>query len=180
MLGYEPILNSPMQFQLDEVNGAGRMNRTRGEIRSAKKAKLHRLLPYSGGLGMLLLALAPGLRAQCDVPTKSELHARGGVALITACEQEKHGDIYTARGNVEINYQNERLRAKQIDYNSTTGDATLTGDVKFDYGNQHISAQNRPLQREYEARRVLSRAWGSGTRKKTKSDDTDFSQSAFV
>jgi LPS-assembly protein len=142
MLGYEPILNSPMQFQLDEVNGAGRMNRTRGEIRSAKKAKLHRLLPYSGGLGMLLLALAPGLRAQCDVPTKSELHARGGVALITACEQEKHGDIYTARGNVEINYQNERLRAKQIDYNSTTGDATLTGDVKFDYGNQHISAQN--------------------------------------
>jgi lipopolysaccharide assembly outer membrane protein LptD (OstA) len=141
MLGYEPILNSPMQFHLNEANRAARENRRRDENLSAKIGKLRHLLRCVGGFGLLLLVLAPGLRAQCDVPTKSELHAKGGVALITACEQEKHGEIYTAKGNVEINYQNERIRAKQIDYNSTTGDATLTGDVKFDYGNQHISAQ---------------------------------------
>ncbi len=123
MLRYEPIFNSLMHFHLNAT------------IRSKCSGRACCVL------ALLLLFAVPAAHAQCETPTRSELHIRNGVAVISACEQKKQGDLYSADGNVEITQQNQRLRANHVDYNSATGDVTLTGDVKFDYGNQHITAQ---------------------------------------
>lgn len=90
-----------------------------------------------------LFVSASAARAQCDVPTRTELHEKdGSLVVITACEQQKKGSIYTATGSVEIRHANEAIRADRIDYNADSGEATLTGNVKFDYANQHIRADS--------------------------------------
>lgn len=91
-----------------------------------------------------LLVAAPAARAQCESPTRTELHQKNGeVIVITACgQQEKKGDIYTADDHVEIVHENERLRADHMQYDYDSGIATLTGNVKLDYENQHITADS--------------------------------------
>lgn len=83
-------------------------------------------------------------RAQCEAPTRSELHEKdGGAVVITACgQQEKQGNVYSAQDHVEITHEDEKLRADRVEYNADTGVATLTGNVKLDYGNQHITADS--------------------------------------
>ena len=64
------------------------------------------------------------------------------IATIRARQQEKAGDVYTLRGDVEIDYKQLVLRADEITYNAATGQITATGNVVLDGGphDEHIQA----------------------------------------
>jgi LPS-assembly protein len=53
---------------------------------------------------------------------------------ICAQQQEKIGDVYKLRGNVEIHYRTYILRADEITYDSDSGEATATGHFTVDGG----------------------------------------------
>ena len=81
--------------------------------------------------------------AAADAPVKPTASMRNGEPItIRAREQEKEGDLYKLRGEAEIDFRKYVLRADEITYNDTTGDATATGNVVFDGGphDEHITA----------------------------------------
>ena len=87
----------------------------------------------------LLLALAAvcitpwsSARAQIRVPT------RGGVVELEAKQQRREGRIFYADGEVEIRYQNLRLRADHVEFNSETGEAAARGNIRFELDSQLI------------------------------------------
>jgi LPS-assembly protein len=61
-----------------------------------------------------------------------------------ARQQEKRGDIYVLRGDVDMEYENYRLQADEVTYNDATGEATADGHVVFDGGphDEHIAASH--------------------------------------
>jgi LPS-assembly protein len=63
-----------------------------------------------------------------------------GIVSLEAKKQERHGEQYVAEGDVDIRYQDMRLRAGYVTYNSSTGDAAAREQVQFDYQNQHLEA----------------------------------------
>jgi LPS-assembly protein len=65
---------------------------------------------------------------------------QGGVANLEAKTQSRRGDVTMADGDVDIHYADTRLRADHLEYNSKTYEATATGHVLLDYGNEHIEA----------------------------------------
>ncbi|HVB85676.1 MAG TPA: LPS assembly protein LptD [Candidatus Dormibacteraeota bacterium] len=74
--------------------------------------------------------LAPGL-----------LKTRGEMTL-QADQQRLVGKIYYADGNVDVVYQNARLRADHVQYNTATQQITARGHVQLDYENQHLEASD--------------------------------------
>jgi LPS-assembly protein len=98
--------------------------------------------PLRSAAGALLLLLcAAGARGQQRAP----LVTPGGEFAIEAETQRKDGDVYSASGNVDLRYQNARLRADQIEGNRVTGEARASGHVQFDYGTQHIEGEEAQL-----------------------------------
>jgi len=85
--------------------------------------------------GALLLPLSAHGAQQTTTPA-----APTGIVSLEASKQERHGDLYVAEGNVDIHYQDMRLRADYVSYNSATGDADAREHVQFDYENQHLEA----------------------------------------
>jgi LPS-assembly protein len=75
-------------------------------------------------------------------PTVTNISEQGEPVTIQAKEQEKQGDVYTLRGDVEIDYRDLILHADEVSYNAKTGDVTLTGHVVLDGGphDEHIEA----------------------------------------
>ncbi len=67
---------------------------------------------------------------------------KGGVANLEAKTQSRKGDITTADGDVDIHYADTRLRADHVEYNGKTYEATATGRVLLDYGNEHVEASD--------------------------------------
>ncbi|HWR34291.1 MAG TPA: LPS assembly protein LptD [Clostridia bacterium] len=62
--------------------------------------------------------------------------------IIRAREQEKSGDIYRLRGEVEVSFRMFTFRATEITYNSASGDLEAIGHVMFDGGphDEHLEA----------------------------------------
>jgi LPS-assembly protein len=61
--------------------------------------------------------------------------APAGVPVtIRAIQQQKQGDTYTLRGEVEIDYQDYIVRADHATYNSATGDIVADGHLQVDGG----------------------------------------------
>src|SRR5579864_476851 len=71
----------------------------------------------------------------------SPLSGQGTVRL-EAEEQRKEGDLYLADGKVAIEYQNLRLRADHVQYNTKTYLATARGNVHLDVDTQHLTAES--------------------------------------
>jgi LPS-assembly protein len=67
---------------------------------------------------------------------------KGGVANLEAKTQSRKGDVSTADGDVDIHYEDTRLRADHVEYNGKTYEATATGHVLLDFGNEHIEASD--------------------------------------
>ncbi len=75
-------------------------------------------------------------------PQPAQEHATTGTAsaqpgeevTIKAREQEKQGDIYKLRGEVEVDFRTYILRADEMTYDAATGDITLTGHVILNGG----------------------------------------------
>lgn len=68
----------------------------------------------------------------------------GEPITIKANEQEKIGDFYKLRGDVEIDFRGYVLKADEITYDDLSGEATATGHVVFSGGphDEHITATN--------------------------------------
>jgi LPS-assembly protein len=64
----------------------------------------------------------------------------GGEVTLQADQQRLVGKIYYADGNVDVVYQNARLRADHVEYNTETQEITARGHVQLDYENQHVEA----------------------------------------
>ncbi|HSA92489.1 MAG TPA: LPS assembly protein LptD [Terriglobales bacterium] len=62
--------------------------------------------------------------------------------ILRAREQEKSGDRFELRGEVEILYQDFILRADRVTYDAATGQATAEGNVRLDGGSstEHLEA----------------------------------------
>ena len=84
------------------------------------------------------LFLLPKVTAaqQVRLPTN-----KGGLADLTSSGPQRHeGDLYIADGDVDIHYQDSRLRADHIEYNSKTTETVARGHVFYDLDNQHLEA----------------------------------------
>ncbi len=103
-------------------------------------------MPYAVcHLLLVLIVFTSQLRAQLPAQPQSALPSAGAPRLgrhvapqeevtIKAHQQEKIGDLYRLRGQVEILYRNFTLRADEITYNASTGEATANGHVVFEGG----------------------------------------------
>jgi LPS-assembly protein len=68
--------------------------------------------------------------------------AGGGEATLEADQQRLVGKIYYADGNVDVRYQNARLRADHVEYNSETQVVVARGHVQLDYMAQHVESDD--------------------------------------
>ena len=68
----------------------------------------------------------------------------GEEITIQASQQEKAGDVYRLRGDVEIRFRRFLLRGDDLTYNTVSGDITATGHVVFDGGphDEHLEADH--------------------------------------
>jgi LPS-assembly protein len=119
-----------------------------GEVRALPMSSRTRFLITATFVCHLILApplvtsqlLSPSPTAE-DLPnTPSTLHEED--VTITALQQEKQGAIYQLHGNAEIHYGTYILRADEISYDSTTGDAKAEGHVVLEGGpnDEHVQA----------------------------------------
>lgn len=72
--------------------------------------------------------------------TTAPLLSGGGEMTLQADRQRLVGKIYYADGNVDVVYENARLRADHVEYNTETQEITARGHVLLDYKNQHVEA----------------------------------------
>ncbi|HEV8384426.1 MAG TPA: LPS assembly protein LptD [Candidatus Acidoferrales bacterium] len=96
---------------------------------------MRRLLHFR--LPSLLLLLAC---ATCPAGAQVRLPAGRGIVELQAKEQGRKGSLWFADGDVDVRYENLRLRADHVEYDTATGDAAVRGHVRFDLDNQHIEA----------------------------------------
>ena len=63
---------------------------------------------------------------------------------ICALQQEKDGDVYKLRGEVEVHYRTYVLRADELTYDSNSGEATASGHFTLDGGpnDDHLKASH--------------------------------------
>lgn len=92
----------------------------------------------SGALAILLstahVAAAAPDSHQVRLPAR-----KGGIAELSAKgPQKQQGDVFRADDDVVITYQDLRLRADHVEFNTKTQEALARGNVKFDYLNQHL------------------------------------------
>lgn len=77
---------------------------------------------------------AGGAAAQVRLP------AGRGIVELESKYLRREGSVILADGDVEIRYQNLRLRADHVEYNTASGDAAARGRLQLDVETQHIEA----------------------------------------
>ena len=80
--------------------------------------------------------LSAGPPQQVHLPSGKGSYA----SLSSSGPQERKGDLFIADGDVDLQYEEFRLRADHMEYNNRTRDALARGHVQFDYENQHLEA----------------------------------------
>src|SRR5580692_2643886 len=63
-------------------------------------------------------------------------------ATLEAKQQRQVGQTYYADGDVDVRYQNTRLRADHVEYNEDTRVVIARGHVQLDYLTQHLEASD--------------------------------------
>ena len=106
----------------------------------------HLVLAHSVVTSQLLPGSQPGAApdsAQKAAPLIPPRRPREEVTF-KAREQEKAGDIYKLRGDAEIDYRSRVLRADELTYDDSSGEATAAGHVTLDGGphDEHIVASH--------------------------------------
>jgi len=82
----------------------------------------------------IVALLAGSARAQVRVPTER------GVMQLDAKQQRREGNVFYADGDVDIHFEQKRLRADHVEYNRETNEAIVRGHVQFDFETQHLEA----------------------------------------
>src|SRR5271165_4024037 len=79
----------------------------------------------------------------------------GVPVLLSANQQEKHGEVYSLTGDVNIEYKDYILTADKVSYDRETGDAEADGHVRLQGGrnNELILADHGKLNFELETGR---------------------------
>jgi len=77
-------------------------------------------------------------------PSSTAPAGHGEEVIIKAREQEKSGDVYKLRGDVEIDFRNLVLRGDEATYDAGTGEVTASGHLTLDGGpyDEHIVASH--------------------------------------
>ncbi len=81
----------------------------------------------------------------------------GELVTIKAREQEKEGDVFKLRGDVEIDFRDLVFRGDEVTYNAKTGDLAATGHLVLDGGphDEHIEASHG----EYNVKSQTGKFW---------------------
>ena len=89
---------------------------------------------------------------QTETPGAFSRLTPGEEVTIKAREQAKQGNIYTLRGDVEIDFRSYVMRADEIVYNQENGDVEANGRVVLDGGphDEHITASHATYNIETE------------------------------
>jgi len=91
--------------------------------------------PYTIAIFALLVWLpAPAMAEQV------RLTAGRDIVQIEARQQRQERKVFIADGDVDIRYQETRLRADHIEFNDETRIVSLRGHIQLDYQTQHIEA----------------------------------------
>jgi LPS-assembly protein len=108
----------------------------------ATLSKSVRKLASPAALLSILFMLSPTARAQ--VPPQKPLKAltEGGEATLEADQQRAVGKIFYADGHVDVRYENARLRADHVEYDSENQVVIARGNVQLDYLTQHVEADD--------------------------------------
>jgi LPS-assembly protein len=90
----------------------------------------------------------------------------GEPITVSADVQEKQGDVYHLRGNVEIDFRKDKLRADTIDYDDSTGVITATGHIVFDGAqhDEHVTATRATYNVDTETGRFWDAVGTTGAR----------------
>jgi LPS-assembly protein len=121
---------------------------------------------------LLLLSLVHAQANEQQAPAATQqttTHLLSGEEVtIYAKTLEKKGDVYTLKGDVEIDYRTYVLRAEEITYNRDTGDVNATGKVVLDGGphDEHIEASHATYNIETENGNFYDVVGSIGTRVK--------------
>jgi LPS-assembly protein len=75
-----------------------------------------------------------------NLPPK--VFAPGGTATLEADQQRAVGKTFYADGHVDMSYENARLRADHVEYDSSTQTVIANGHVQLDYMTQHVEADD--------------------------------------
>jgi LPS-assembly protein len=102
---------------------------------------LRRFVPWMALL-LLFLGGAQCALAQTTKILPPKMFVPGETASLEADQQRAVGKIFYADGHVDISYENTRLRADHVEYNSETQTVIATGHVQLDYMTQHVEADD--------------------------------------
>ena len=109
--------------------------------------------------GVALAALAAPLAAQitpaAKPPAQKTATTTDQTATLEADHQSQVGRVYYADGNVDVVYQDVRLRADHVEYNEDTQVVNARGHVQLDYQTQHLEASEA----RYEIRTGRGTFW---------------------
>ena len=118
---------------------------------------LRRLILWTA-LALLFLGSGRGAPAQTAKNIPPKIFEPGGTATLEADTQRAVGKTFYADGHVDMTYENARLRADHVEYNSETQTVIATGHVQLDYMTQHVEASDARLRTENGPRHIPSRA----------------------
>jgi LPS-assembly protein len=90
-------------------------------------------------LTFLILVLIP-LFFRMSADAQIQAPAAPGIVQLEAKQQRREGNRTFADGDVDLRYENMRLRADHVDYDASTYEVMARGNVKFDYNNQHVES----------------------------------------
>jgi len=90
------------------------------------------------GAASLAFALLAGFASGKQVRVPS----RHGIVQLEAQQQRKVGNIFYADGDVDIHYGETRLRGDHAQYNADTGEAGISGHVRYDSETQSLEARD--------------------------------------
>jgi LPS-assembly protein len=73
---------------------------------------------------------------------KTTIPSASGFYTLEADQQRIAGKMYYAQGDVDVQFEDVRLRADHVEYNGETEVATARGQVQLDYLTQHLEASD--------------------------------------
>lgn len=88
------------------------------------------------------LAFSPASLAQAKGKKAPIQFTPGGEATLEADQQRAVGKIFYADGHVDVHYENARLRADHVEYDSQNQVVTARGHVQLDYETQHVESDD--------------------------------------
>lgn len=102
---------------------------------------LHRFVRWTA-LALLFVGSVKSAPAQTAKNLPPKIFAPGGTATLEADQQRAVGKTFYADGHVDMSYENARLRADHVEYDSATQTVIATGHVQLDYMTQHVEADD--------------------------------------